>query len=151
MALSFAKKSPDKIKSLTISGVMAERPEYWTAMHKEDAESQAQLLHNESLIQYFDSIHHSDWKQFIELGRDSEWYPFHLTENLEGIHTPLLYIVGEGNKAESKSAILYQSLKKDIHVSIIPFASHLVHSEQPKIYTEVLSLFLEKGSGMKRS
>ena len=141
--LSFAKKFPNKVKSLTISGILAERPENWLEMHREDAESQAQLLHNEDLIHYFDHLHSSDWKQFIRMGQDEEWYPFHMTKSLEEIHSPILYIVGEGNKAESKSAVLYQSLKKDIHVSIIPFASHLVHSQQPKIYTDILSLFLE--------
>lgn len=142
--LSFAKKCPNKVRSLVISGVLAERPENWLDMHKKDTESQAQLLHNEDLVQYFDHVHRSDWKQFIRMAQDEEWYPFHMTKDLAGIQSPILYMVGEGNGAETKSAILYQTLKKDIHVSIIPFASHLVHIQQPKIYTEVLSLFLEK-------
>jgi len=141
--LSFAKKFPNKVRSLVISGVLAERPENWLEMHKQEAESQAQLLHNEDLVHYFDNLHSSDWKQFISMAQDEEWYPFHMTKDLAGIQSPILYMVGEGNEAETKSAILYQSLKKDIHVSIIPFASHLVHFQQPKIYTEVLSLFLE--------
>ncbi|WP_455675168.1 alpha/beta fold hydrolase [Pradoshia sp.] len=149
--LSFAKKYPNKVKSLAISGVLAERPENWLEMHKEESEAQAQLLHNEELIHYFNHLHSSDWKQFITMGQDEEWYPFDLTKDLDGIQSPILYMVGEGNNDESKSAILYQALKEDIHISIIPFASHLVHAQQPKIYTEVLSLFLENVSKDKET
>lgn len=52
-------------------------------------------------------------------------------------------MVGEGNKGETKGAILYPQMKENVHVSIIPFASHLVHTDQPDIYTKVLDVFLQ--------
>ena len=39
VGLSFAKKFPEKVKSLTISGVLAQKPDNWSEMHKEDVES----------------------------------------------------------------------------------------------------------------
>src|SRR5690606_39129893 len=127
---------PHKVKSLTISGVLSIKPENWIEIHKEDVESQTLLLQNEDVTKYFDNLHGSNWRQFIYLGRDEHWYPFHITKDLDGINSPVLYMVGEGNKAETNGAILYPLLKEDVHVSIIPFASHLVHSEQPEIYTK---------------
>lgn len=61
--------------------------------------------------------------------------------------SPVLYMVGEGNKIETKGALLYPAMKEDVHVCIIPFAAHLVHDEQPEIYTKVLERFLQEVSG----
>ncbi|WP_075618015.1 alpha/beta fold hydrolase [Paenisporosarcina indica] len=142
--LFLAKKYPHKVKSLTISGVLAEKPENWLDLHNEDVASQSQLLQNDDAINYFNQLHSSDWRQFLYIGRDEDWYPFNETKNLDGILSPILYMVGEGNKGETIGAILYPQMKENVHVSIIPFASHLVHSEQPEIYTKVLDVFLQK-------
>ena len=144
VGLYFAKMFPHKAKSLCISGVLSERPDNWPEIHKEDVENWAQLLQHEETVKYFDSIHMSDWKQFLNMGQNQEWYPFEETKDLDGINCPVLYIVGEGNKDETKGAIVYPLMKEDVHVSIVPFAAHLIHSEQPEIYTKVLELFLDK-------
>lgn len=144
VGLYFAKRFPHKVKSLSVSGILSERPDNWLEMHKENVEGQTQLIHDEESVRYFDSIHMSDWKQFLLMGRNEEWYPFDETKDLDGINCPVLYIVGEGNKDETKGAIVYPLLKDNVHVSIIPFAAHLIHSDQPEIYTKVLELFLNK-------
>jgi len=141
--LFLAKKYPYKIKSLTISGILAEKPENWLDLHNEDIESQSQLLQNEEAINYFDHLHMSDWRQFLHMGKAEDWYPFDETKNLDGIHSPILYMVGEGNKGETKGTILYPQMNDNVHVSIIPFASHLVHTEQPEVYSKVLDVFLQ--------
>lgn len=81
------------------------------------------------------------------MAKDDNWYPFEVTKDLEGITSPVLFIVGEGNKDETKGALFYPSIKDDVHVSIIPFASHLVHFEQPEIYTKILEEFINKNNG----
>lgn len=144
VGLYFAKKFPHKVKSLTISGVLSTKPEKWIEMNKVEVEYQSQLLQNEDVVNHFDNLHKSDWKQFLYMAQDENWYPFQETKDLDGINSPVLYMVGEGNKDETKGAILYPLLKEDVHVSIIPFASHLVHSEQPEIYTKVLDTFIKK-------
>lgn len=144
VGLYFAKRFPYKVKSLTISGISPEKPENWLQTHKEDVEMQTQLLQDEDAVNFLDHLHMSDWKQFIFMARDEEWYPFHETKNLDGINSPILFMVGEGNKSETKGAVLYPLIKEDVHVSIIPFASHLVHSEQPEIYTKILEVFISK-------
>ncbi|WP_336498974.1 alpha/beta hydrolase [Psychrobacillus sp. FJAT-51614] len=144
VGLCFAKKFPHKVKSLTISGVLSKKPDNWIQLHNEDVEFQAQLLQNEDAVNFFDNLHGSDWRQFIYMGKDEHWYPFQMTKDLDGINSPVLYMVGEENKGETEGTILYPLLKEDVHVSIIPFASHLVHSEQPEVYTKILDVFIKK-------
>ena len=144
VGLYFAKMFPRKVKSLCISGVLSEKPDNWLELHKGNVEGQTQILQNEELVMYFDSIHMSDWKQFLYMGQNEEWYPFDETKDLDDVNCPVLYIVGEGNKDETKGAIVYPLMKENVHVSIIPFAAHLIHSDQPEIYTKVLDLFINK-------
>ncbi|MFG6118730.1 alpha/beta fold hydrolase [Thalassobacillus sp. B23F22_16] len=142
--LFFAKKFPDQVRSFTLSGIMAEKPDNWLELQKEDIEHQSQLLKNEEAVRYFNNLHRSNWKQFLEMAKDENWYPFDMTKDLDGITAPILYMVGEGNKAETKGANIYPSMKANIHVAIIPFASHLVHTHQPEIYTKILEQFLNE-------
>lgn len=58
------------------------------------------------------------------------------------IKRPVLFMVGEGNSYEVKGAAVYPQMNNRFRVSVIPFASHLVHIEQPEIYTTILELFL---------
>lgn len=143
VGLFFAKGFPEKVKSLTLSGITPGKPENWNQMHKEDVAVQTQLLQNEEAIHHFDQLHAADWKQFLYMARNDEWYPFEETKDLAGIRSPILLIVGEGNPNETTGAISYRSMHENVHVSIIPFASHLVHMEQPQLYSEVLKLFLK--------
>ncbi|WP_271853800.1 alpha/beta fold hydrolase [Planococcus maritimus] len=143
VGLFFAKRFPEKVKSLTLSGITPGKPENWNQMHKEDVAVQTQLLQNEEAIHHFDQLHAADWKQFLYMARNDEWYPFEETKDLAGIRSPILLIVGEGNPNETTGAISYRSMHENVHVSIIPFASHLVHMEQPQLYSEVLKLFLK--------
>ena len=145
VGLYFAKMFPQNAKSLCISGVLPEKPDNWLELHIENVEGQTQLLHHEESVKYFDRVHRFDWKQFLYMGRNEEWYPFEETKDLDGIACPVLYMVGEENKDETKGSIVYPLMKENVHVSIIPFAGHLIHSDQPEIYTKVLELFINKG------
>lgn len=146
VGLFFAKRFSSMVKSVTLSGITAEKPDDLLNMHHEDVAHQTQLLQNEDLVNRFNQLHQSDWKQFLYMARNEDWYPFHETNNLEGIQAPILCMVGEGSKHETKSAMEYSKMKDNVHVAIIPFAGHLVHSEQPLIYTKILEEFLEKVS-----
>lgn len=143
VGIFFAKKFPAKVKSLTISGVTAGKPENWQEMHQEDLAFQSQLMENEQAVAYFDELHKSDWRQFLYMGRNEEWYPFQETEDLSDIHLPILFIVGEANPNETKGALSYPATNANVHVAIIPFASHLVHTEQAELYTKMLELFIQ--------
>lgn len=144
VGLSFAKRFSKKTKSLTISGVIFEKPNNWLDLHKQDMERQEQLLNNEEIVAYFNNLHKSNWKDSLEIAKDENWYPFEITKDLEGITSPVLFMVGEGKKSETQGALYYPSIKDDVHVSIIPFASHLVHAEQPDIYTKILEKFIKR-------
>lgn len=142
VGLIFAKRYPRNVKSLTISGVLPEKTENWLELHYEDVEHQTRLLQSDEATSYFDSLHQSNWRYLLEIVKDENWYPFKETKDLSGITSPILYMVGEGKEAETKGVLYYPSIKNDVHVSIIPFASHLVHFEQPEIYTKILETFI---------
>ncbi|MBD8071290.1 alpha/beta fold hydrolase [Bacillus sp. PS06] len=144
VGLFFAKKFPDKVKTLTISGVLPEKPSNWSEIQKNEYERQSYILENENMKNYFNQLHGEGWKEFIHMARKEDSYPFEETSNLVGLGMPTLFMVGEGNINETKGAIIYPETNKLIHVSIIPFASHLVHSEQPQIYNEILKEFLSR-------
>jgi pimeloyl-ACP methyl ester carboxylesterase len=142
VGLLFAKKFPDKVKTLTLSGVLPVRPSNWSEIQENEFERQSLLLENEDLKNYFNRLHGEAWQEFIYLARKKDSYPFEETANLADLKMPVLFIVGEGNINETKGAIIYPQTSKLVHVSIIPFAAHLVHSEQPHIYNEILKNFL---------
>jgi len=144
VGLSFAKKEPQKVRSLTISGIMSKEPNRWSEMHKEDIKHQNQTLQNPDVANYFEKLHKSNWRKLLKETQNVNWYPFELTKDLKGITSPILYMVGEGKKSETKGALLYPAMHKNVHVCIIPFASHLVHHEQPELYTQVLEKFLQQ-------
>ncbi|WP_421385305.1 alpha/beta fold hydrolase [Bacillus salacetis] len=144
VALHFAKKFPEKIASLTLSGIFAEKPSNWSEMNHAQAKQQKEFLRNEQAVEYYDQLHESDWKQFIYMGEDEKWYPFDETSDLSHLSSPTLILVGEGNELETAGTLIYPKMNDKVHVSIIPFASHLVHLEQPELYTQVLEVFIKR-------
>ncbi|WP_017379076.1 hypothetical protein [Paenisporosarcina sp. TG-14] len=71
------------------------------------------IIHEES-VKYFDRVHRSDWKQFLYMGRNEEWYQFEETKDLDGIACPVLFIVGEGNKDYLENEVERLNREKDI-------------------------------------
>lgn len=142
VAIKFAQMYPERMNTLSISGIMLERPSDWLEIHELDVESQSNLLNSPETTHYFDQLHTSDWKQFIYMGRDEGWYPFEDVKDVKEFNFPVLFIVGEGNQNETIGATILPRLNENVHVCIIPFAAHLVHINQPKIYTDVLEEFI---------
>lgn len=140
----FAKKHPNKVKSLTISGVTSGKPENWEEMHAADVERQTQLLQSQEAIALFDSMHEGDWRKLLYETRDPEWYPFEETKDLGTLTMPILFMVGENQPDEVNTTTIYPKTNKNVHVSVIPFAGHLVHDEQPEVYTKILEGFLNR-------
>ncbi|SIS45666.1 alpha/beta fold hydrolase [Salimicrobium flavidum] len=144
VAIIYAKRYSASLLSLTLSGVTADKPENWKELHEADVAMQRQLLDNEELSAELDELHNSDWRQFIHMGANENWYPFEYTADLKEIETPILIIVGEGNKNEVMTASKYQQLHDNVHVGVIPFGIHLIHEQQYTIYNEMLENFLHR-------
>ncbi len=140
IALAFAKKY--KVRTLSISGIISDKPDNWTELHAGDVAHQIELLNDPQAVAYFDTLHESDWKQFIHMAVNDDWYPFELTKNISEIQVPFLFMVGEGNINEVSTASKYQQMNPNVHISVIPFASHLVHAQKPEIYIQILDDFL---------
>ncbi|MBH0230417.1 alpha/beta fold hydrolase [Halobacillus yeomjeoni] len=144
IGILFSKTYPDYVKSLTVSGILAEKPHNWQELHHQEVAAQREMLRDEKMIQYFNQLHDSNWRELIYLARDVDWYPFIHTENFKAVKSvPVLYIAGEGNVAEVEGAAKY-SQEEHVHVSILPFAGHLVHQDQSELYTTVVEKFLSR-------
>lgn len=146
VGLFFAKRFPGKLKTLTLSGMMAEKPDNWWEIHRNMVVQQSSLWENEQVVAYFDQLHGDGWRELINLSAEVDSYPFEETSDLGGLEMPTMFMVGEKNENEVKGAIIVPLSNKHIHVSVIPFAGHLVHSEQPEVYNQILNGFLRKYS-----
>jgi pimeloyl-ACP methyl ester carboxylesterase len=144
VAIKFAQLFPDRISSLVISGITPIKPDDWLEMHEEDVRRQTDLLTSKEIGSYFDQIHASDWRQFIHFGKDEKWYPFEDVKAVTEFEFPVLFIVGENKPNETIGATIYPEKNPNIRVAIVPFAGHLVHTEQPEIYTKIVELFIGK-------
>ncbi|MCG1010707.1 alpha/beta fold hydrolase [Salinicoccus sp. ID82-1] len=142
VGLIFAKKFPEKVKTLTLSGIIPEKPSDWVEMNKKDIEHTEKLLKDPETVVYFDSIHKGNWRELLQTTQESDWYPFNETADLSMLDLPVLYIVGEHNAHETAGVLIYPKMNKNVHASIIPFAGHVVHLEQPEIYNKILENFL---------
>lgn len=142
VGLIFAKTYPEKIITLTLSGIMSEKPSDWESLNKKDKESASTLLNNSEAINYFDTIHKGDWRKLLKLTEKPDWYPFEETADLSALNFPILYIVGENNPRETAGTLKYPETNKNVHVSIIPFAGHTVHLDQPEIYNSIVDKFI---------
>ncbi|MCA0970172.1 alpha/beta hydrolase [Halobacillus litoralis] len=150
VGLFFTRKYPSYVQSLSVSGLMPGKPHNWEEMHGEDSAMQSQLLNNEELCAQLDEKHQSDWRTIIHMAQDGSWYPFEETKNLGDIDVPILFMVGERNLHEVKGAALYPEQSDRVRVAVLPFAAHLVHDEQPELYSTILRQFLEEVGAYER-
>lgn len=144
VGLTFAKRYPNNTKSLTLSGIMPEKPNNWIQINEDQSKDTAKILKDPNLKSYFDQIHEGNWTKLLGLTRSADWYPFELTKDLNTIGPPTLYIVGENNPLEVSGVIKYSKNNEQIHVAVIPYAGHNVHLEQPDIYNAILKSFLHE-------
>ena len=143
-ALLFAKKYPEQVSSLTFSGIFPIEPDNWKELSKQEAAHHEQLFENEEVVSILDEIHgNNDWKALLRSFQDDDFYPFDETGDVSNLAVPALCMVGEVEKNEISAAVTYKQLNSDIHFSIIPFAGHLVHRDQPELYSQTLHTFIE--------
>lgn len=147
VAIKFAQLFPNRIITLAISGITPVKPENWLEMHEEDVKGQTEVLNSKEIASYFDQIHASNWRQFIHFGKDESWYPFDDVKEVTEFGFPVLFIVGENKTNETIGASIYPEKNPNIRIAIVPFAGHLVHTEQPEIYTKIVEVFIKKAEG----
>ncbi len=106
VGLFFAKRFPGKLKTLTLSGMMAEKPDNWWEIHRNMVVQQSSLWENEQVVAYFDQLHGDGWRELINLSAEVDSYPFEETSDLGGLEMPTMFMVGEKNENEVKGAII---------------------------------------------
>ncbi|MBM7578590.1 alpha/beta fold hydrolase [Jeotgalibacillus terrae] len=143
-ALMFAKAHPGKVKSLSFSGVLPSVPVNWTELSNEEAASYDQLFDNQEAVTFLNDIHgDNDWKATLQSFTAEDFYPFDETGDVSSLKTPTLCVVGDQQELEVSAALTYKQLNQNINISVIPFSGHLVHREQPDLYSEVLHTFIK--------
>jgi pimeloyl-ACP methyl ester carboxylesterase len=93
------------------------------------------------LVKYYTPA--NDWKALLKSFNSDDFYPFHETGELSDVTAPILCMVGEGEEIEVEAAVTYKKLHANAQIAVIPFAGHLVHRDQPDLYTRTLSALLE--------
>ena len=141
VAIYFSNRHPRVTKSLIISGVTPTKPENWNDLHLRQKENQRMLLENQETVNYFNTLHKSDWREFLTLAKDEDWYPFEETSKLKDNKCPVLIISGNQLPSETASHAIYKDVEH-IQVEILPDAGHLVHQQQPELYTQSVTRFL---------
>lgn len=145
VALLFAKKYPEKVKSLSFSGIFPVTPENWDELLREEASHFEELFHNEEAVMFLNEIHgDNDWKSLLQSFNADDFYPFEETGDVADLKMPTLCLVGEKQELEVASALTYKQLNSNISIAVIPFAGHLVHRVQPELYSETLNIFLKE-------
>ncbi|MBM7683645.1 hypothetical protein JOD43_003825 [Pullulanibacillus pueri] len=51
------------MRSLTLSGITAKRTSAWSELQEKDINNQQKLLENEEVVNYFNSLHDTDWRK----------------------------------------------------------------------------------------
>ncbi|MCG7342596.1 alpha/beta hydrolase [Sporosarcina sp. ACRSL] len=144
VGLLFAKRFPSFVTSLTLSGIIPQKPSNWNKLRQSDIAMQNGILENVDAIQYFNSIHQSDWQSFLRKTIEQDWYLFDETGNIEELRCRTLFIVGEEKEHEVLGVTIYPKQNQQVHIAVVPFAGHLVHNEQPELYTKILERFLNE-------
>ncbi|MFJ8354000.1 alpha/beta fold hydrolase [Bacillus paramycoides] len=151
VALLFAKKYPDKVRTLTFSGIFPVMRDNWEESQEYEAKCHQQLMENKEVVTYMNQIHvNSDWKALLESWQVKDWYPFHETSDITNLQVPTLCVVGGDSEDEVLAATTFKQLNNNIHIAVIPFAGHLVHSNQPEMYSNILSNFLQNAQAASR-
>lgn len=74
------------------------------------------------------------------------FHPFEQLGDVANLTMPVLYLVGEERELEVSATITYKQLNPNINIGILPFARHLVHKEQPEMYSRILLNFIGKNA-----
>jgi esterase len=144
VALLFAQAYPDKVKSLCFSGIFPNKPGNWAEMLKEEDEHYKQLFKNEEAVSILNEMHgENDWKTLLQSFNNDDFYPFDKTGDVADLKVPTLCMVGEQQELEVSAAVTYKQLNSRIKIAVVPFAGHLVHREQPELYSQTLYTFIE--------
>ncbi|WP_137789138.1 alpha/beta hydrolase [Bacillus sp. E(2018)] len=143
-ALMFAKKYPSRVKTLTFSGIFPIQPENWEDLCRQEAEHHKSLFNNPKIVGALNQMHeNNDWRALLKSFNSNDFYPFHETGDLSGVKAPILCMVGEKEELEVEAALVYKRLHTNTHISVIPFAGHLIHRDQPELYARILFTFIQ--------
>ncbi|WBL17168.1 alpha/beta fold hydrolase [Sutcliffiella sp. NC1] len=144
-ALLFAKKYPNRVLSVCFSGIFPIKPDNWEELTKDEAERyEEHLFKNEEVVTYLNQIHgENDWRSLLRSFNEKDFYPFEEIADVAELNTPALCLIGEEKELEVSATNTFKEMNQHIHLGIIPFAGHLVHRDQPDLYSQMLLTFIK--------
>lgn len=145
IALAFSKRYPAMVRSLTMSGLIPEKTEAYDSIMAEDQRHKKQVLTNPEADAYFSKLHvKSDWRKFVSLAIDEDWYPFELARNFDHLKgVPTMVVCGGNALLEVEGVSFYKKHFPFIHAAVIPFGGHLVHNDQPQLFNHIVNTFIK--------
>ncbi|WP_411842508.1 alpha/beta fold hydrolase [Salinicoccus sp. HZC-1] len=127
IAVHFALRHKSYVRTLNLSGIMFKEPHNYTELHNTEVNIQANLLENQEVVSYFDNLHGSGWKQFLEIGKNREWYPFAKNAQIIEENLPIHIILG--SRSDHELETIDEHIEKKASVTIVKDAGHLVNHD----------------------
>lgn len=138
VAVNFANQYPKHVRSINVSGLMFVKPRNYETMIENDRQNMEMLLQDEEASKYLENLHRANWKIFVDVARNKNWYPFEDNQKFLSLGMRKYAILGEMADHEVKS--LHRAKSKNINLTIIKKSGHLVNHENAKEYIKALKI-----------
>lgn len=142
--LILAKKRPDKVKKLIISGANYKMDAFKNLEQAKDWTNTNWIKKNwPHWIKYYQKLSSKDWKRYVEEARQmwfqKEYFP---KTDLEAIKIPTLVVYGDNDMYTLEHGIEIHNAIKNSQFCVIPNCSHEVFSDKPDIISQIAIDFL---------
>lgn len=136
VAVNFASQYPKYVRSINVSGLMFVKPRDYELIIENDKKNMEMILQDEEASKYLDNLHDANWRIFIDVARNKNWYPFEDNQKFLTLGVRKYAILGELAEHEVKS--LHRARDKNINLTIIKKSGHLVNHENAEAYIKIL-------------
>lgn len=136
VAVNFANQYPKYIRSVNVSGLMFVKPRNYDVIIENDKQNMEMVLEDKEASKYLDNLHDANWRIFVDVARNKNWYPFEDNQKFLTLGARKYAILGDQAEHEVKS--LHRAKDKNINLTIIKNSGHLVNHESAEEYVKAL-------------
>lgn len=141
IAVHFALRYKSYVRTLNLSGIMFKEPHEYTELHNTEVNIQENLLEKQEVVSYFDNLHGSGWKQFLDIAKNREWYPFEINAKIIEENLPIHIILG--GKSDHELETIDEHIQKNASVTIVEDAGHLVNHDNAISFSKPILNYIQ--------
>ena len=144
-AVLFAQNYPEMVLSATFSGISSSKTEDYDERLEEEQAHYETLFEDAEISCILTELHtDNDWKALLTSFNSTDFYPFEQLALVRTLVMPLLCIMGDELLREVEAAAEFKGLQPAMQLAILPSAGHLVHRDQPELYSLLIEKFLRE-------